>query len=396
MQKKLLYILFGLLPFSGSIFAQQNPDKVWNQNIHTVLIHPVGEALGAPIYMMSNGTPLLISFDDFAAQYQDYYFSVELMDSVWNPISMNSFEYLKGFNENKITQFSVSSIAAQKYFHYQFTFPDNNVSPKLSGNYIIKVYKDNNKDNLVFTRRMYVVDPVASVATNILEPFDGAISKTHQRISVNVDCRNIPSFQNDRITVKVIQNNRYNDPQTVTTPSFIRNTILEFNNESELLFPAGKEARWLDLQSLRLRSDRVAEIDNKGNIVTVTVKPDISRMNMGYLSYKDLNGNFLISNTESLQNETQNDYAEVLFTYLPQDHIPYLDKRLYLSGALTNNSLDPQSEMRFNAQLGLYQKRLLLKQGYYSYNYILRDRLEPNAMEDFAFTEGDHGETENN
>jgi hypothetical protein len=46
--------------------------------------------------------------------------------------------------------------------------------------------------------------------------------------------------------------------------------------------------------------------------------------------------------------------------------------------------------------LGVYQKTLLLKQGYYSYNYILRDRSNPNEMDDYMDTEGNHWETENN
>jgi hypothetical protein len=51
--------------------------------------------------------------------------------------------------------------------------------------------------------------------------------------------------------------------------------------------------------------------------------------------------------------------------------------------------------MIFDVEKGVYQKTLLLKQGYYSYNYILRDRNDPNNMDDYRETEGDHTETEN-
>jgi hypothetical protein len=52
--------------------------------------------------------------------------------------------------------------------------------------------------------------------------------------------------------------------------------------------------------------------------------------------------------------------------------------------------------MQFDVKLGVYQKTLLLKQGYYSYSYILRDRNAPNDLDDFTETEGNHFETENN
>ncbi len=396
MQRSLILLFLFTTIGIGNVNAQLNPDKIFVASIHTVQVYPTGQPLAPPVIHLNTNSPLQISFDDFKAQYQDYYYAVELVDSNWQSIEMNDFDYVKGFNQNKIANYTVSSIATQRYFHYQFSFPNSNCSPKLSGNYILKIYKDGNKENLVFTRRLYVVEDLVAVAANVQEPFDGAISRTHQKIKLGVDVKNIPSFQNDQLFVRVIQNYRYNDAKVVTAPSFIRNTVLEFNNEAELLFPAGKESRWLDLQSLRLRSDRIAEIDNKGVTSIVFVKPDMTRANMLYSSFNDLNGGYLIMNTESLQSETQNDYAQVVFTYLPKDHIPYLDQKLYLTGAITNNVLDAGSEMRFDPKLGLYQKTLLLKQGYYSYSYILRDRNEPNDMDDFTDTEGNHWETENN
>lgn len=389
-------IIFVFLFFVGQIQAQYNPDQIFDSAIHTVQIHPIGQPLALPIISLNNGNALEISFDDFNANYQDYFYTVELVDSNWMPIQMNDFDYIRGFNQNKITKYVVSNIALQRYFHYQFTFPNSNVMPKLSGNYILKVYKEGDKSKQVFTRRFFVVEQLATVNASVVEPFDGDISKTHQRIKASVDTKNIPNFQNNLLTLKVVQNFRYNDAKTTAIPSFMRNTYLEFNNEVELVFPAGKEARWLDIQSLQLRSDRVAEINNKVGITQMMVKPDGSRSNLLYNPFRDLNGGFLIMNTESLQSEFQNDYAKVLFTYVPKDNIPYLDQKLYLSGALTNNVLDQNAEMQFDVKKGTYQKTLLLKQGYYSYYYILRDRNDPNDLDDYTETEGNHFETENN
>jgi hypothetical protein len=83
------------------------------------------------------------------------------------------------------------------------------------------------------------------------------------------------------------------------------------------------------------------------------------------------------------------------FTYVTKDRKPLLDKKLYLIGAFTNNILDRAAEMQFDVKQGVYQKKLLLKQGYYSYSYILRDREAPNFMDDFVETEGSYTEAEN-
>ena len=100
-------------------------------------------------------------------------------------------------------------------------------------------------------------------------------------------------------------------------------------------------------------------------------------------------------NTDNLQSENQNDYAQVQFTYIPKDNIPYLDQKLFIIGAITNNVMDQNAEMQFDVKQGVYQKTLLLKQGYYSYNYILRNRNVPYDLDDFTETEGNHFETEN-
>ena len=387
-------LLIGLHAVKGH--GQSNPDSIYQNSIHTVLIHPVNKPLAIPVVPLNDLSPLLISFDDFKNDYQDYYYSVELRNADWSAVPMSAFDYLQGFNQNKISNFSVSSIATQRYYHYEFNFPNAQARPTQSGNYILKVFKNGNANELVFTRRFFVTEDQVSIAATVQEPFNAQISKTHQKIQLVLDVKKIPFFQTDQIKSTIIQNYRYNDALTLAAPAFIRGNLLEYNSEDQYIFPAGKEARWLDIQNLRLRSDRIAEINSKADRAVVSVKPDLSRASTAYYTFNDLNGNFIISNTESLQSENQNDYATVNFTYLPKDKIPFIGHKLYLAGALTNNSLNKEAEMIFDPTLGYYKKSILIKQGYYSYNYILREENSFNALNDFTETEGNHWETENN
>jgi hypothetical protein len=387
-------LLIGLHAVKGH--GQSNPDSIYQNGIHTVLIHPVNKPLAIPVVPLNEQSPLLISFDDFKNEYQDYYYSVELRNADWTAVPMSAFDYLQGFNLNKISNFSVSSIATQRYYHYEFSFPNAQVRPTQSGNYILKVFKNGNANELVFTRRFFVTEDQVSIAATVQEPFDAQISKSHQKVQLVLDIKKIPFFQTDQIKATVIQNYRFNDALTLEAPTFIRGNLLEYNSEDQFIFAAGKEARWVDIQNLRLRSDRIAEINSKADRAIVSVKPDLSRASLAYYTFNDLNGNFIISNTESLQSENQNDYATVNFTYLPKDKIPFIGHRLYLAGALTNNILNKEAEMIFDPVLGYYKKSLLLKQGYYSYNYVLREQNSFHSLDDFTETEGNHWETENN
>ena len=387
-------LLIGLHAVKGH--GQSNPDSIYQNSIHTVLIHPVNKPLAIPVISLNELTPLEISFDDFKSDYQDYYYSVELRNADWTAVNLSAFDYLQGFNQNKINKFSVSSIATQRYYHYEFNFPNAQARPTQSGNYILKVFKNGNANELVFTRRFFVTEDQVSMAATVQEPFDAQISKTHQKIQFVLDVKKIPFFQTDQIKATIIQNYRYNDALTLAAPNFIRGNLLEYNSEDQFIFPAGKEARWLDIQNLRLRSDRVTDINSKADRAIISVKPDLSRASTAYYTFNDLNGNFIISNTESLQSENQNDYATVNFTYFPKDKIPFIGMKLYLAGALTNNILNKEAEMIFDPALGYYKKSLLLKQGYYSYNYVLREQNSFNPLNDFTETEGNHWETENN
>lgn len=389
-----LFVLLSL--FHPSLKAQVYPDQDRSQSIHTVLMHPVDRPRDIPVIGLNDPVPLDISFDDFTANYQDYYYAIELVGANWEPVAISPFDYTEGFSQNKITQFTASSLALQTYFHYQFRLPNENCRPTKAGNYILKVFKGGDPSQIVFTRRFYVADNLIGVYAAIQEPFEGSISKTHHKVQLSLDVKKVPYFQPDQIKVYVFQNHRYNEGKQVSEPSFIRANILEYNSERDLIFPAGKECRWLDIQSLRLRTDRIAGFENKDQLVQVLVKPDLPRSTTPYFSFNDLNGARIISNTESIEPSFQNDYAQVHFTYIPKEGIPYIGENLYLIGDLTNNKVDKEAEMNFNAEKGWYEKTLLLKQGYYSYQYILRDMKEPNMQMDFSVTEGDHWETENN
>jgi len=76
----LLGLLIGLQAFSANTI---NPDKVYDSSIKTIRVHPIGNALALPVISLNQMNTLEISFDDLKAKYQNYYYSVELMNADW-------------------------------------------------------------------------------------------------------------------------------------------------------------------------------------------------------------------------------------------------------------------------------------------------------------------------
>jgi hypothetical protein len=85
------------------------------------------------------------------------------------------------------------------------------------------------------------------------------------------------------------------------------------------------------------------------------------------------------------------DYVNVYFTLPSKQRIAGGD--MYVSGALSNYCFDRNNMMIYNSASAQYECTLLLKQGWYNYEYVfLRDGSGNSTASVF---EGSHYETEN-
>jgi hypothetical protein len=176
-------LLICLYFFTSPLLGQV--DKIMNPNIQTVLIFPKGKPLALPVIGLNTQDELLIQFDDLSANYQQYYYTIELMDMHMQPVALNPFDYTRGLTQNNIRDYTISSIAQQSYYHYSFTFPTASCRPTKSGNYLMKVYRQGRPNELVFTKRFFVVEQEAPIIASIQEPFDETMSKSHQKIQLH-------------------------------------------------------------------------------------------------------------------------------------------------------------------------------------------------------------------
>ena len=136
-----LFVLF----FGIKISAGQNnisiyENKIYNKNIHTSLFHKEGNQLSYPIFHLDSEEKLVLSFDDFNTDPQDYYYTIVHCNSDWTKSDLMESEYIDGFFENRIEDYEFSFNTLQKYIHYNLIFPKDNLKPTLSGNYVIKVF----------------------------------------------------------------------------------------------------------------------------------------------------------------------------------------------------------------------------------------------------------------
>ncbi|MFT3843807.1 MAG: DUF5103 domain-containing protein [Lacibacter sp.] len=387
-----LLILMSFIAANG--FSQQ-ADKVYRSNIRSIKFHVAGDQLSYPVMRLNSGDQLELHFDDMDGGVKYYSYTFILCNADWTPAQISQFDYMKGFSNVRIGTYRNSSIALTRYTHYTSTLPDRNTAPTRSGNYLLKVFLNGDTSQVAFTKRFLVSDIRVSTGATVLQPFNSAVQKTYQKLQLTVNVQNIkPTNLFQEIKVVILQNNRWDNCITNLKPTFVRQNVLEYNTETDGLFQAQKEWRWVDLTSFRLQTDRIEKGDYNNKGQTLYVKPDIERNTLRYMYYRDQNGMFQLGNIEQNNPYWQGDYATVWFRYATPNAKELTDKDVFLFGELTNYDLSESNRMIFNSETGLYENKQMLKQGLYDYIYAIKDKR--TGLLSTEVTEGNWFETENN
>ncbi len=369
-------------------------DYVYKPNIKTAQLYESTWEYSAPLIKFNAGEQLLLSFDDIDADQKQYSLSVVHCDAKWNPSDLMQSEFLQGFYDLNIINFNFSINTLQKYTHYSILFPTQNMILSKSGNYIVYVYQDGDKKNLVLTRRFMVYDEKVSVTGNIQQAIgdDEQYEKQHIDFSIINTSYDITNSSVD-LKVVLTQNNRWDNTVYDIKPTFNTPQQLTYSLDKLSTFNGGNEFRYFDIRSLRTYTERINNItkdENNKNHVELMV--DENRSLKNYIFYNDFNGSFLIKNRDmSGNNDLEADYVFVKF-FLPFDNAA-ADGNFYVLGKLTNWKLDKGNKMEYNYKRQGYECTLYIKQGYYNYIYaFLKDK---TIAGDETVVEGNHWETEN-
>ena len=333
--RKCFLLLFFHFTVLGSF--SQLPDHIYKSSISAVRFHLYGDQYSLPVYNINSGDQLELNFDDLDNDVKSYYYTFQPCDYNWEPVELSTFNYIRGFTQQRISTYRYSSISLTRYTHYQAILPDRNTSITMSGNYLLKVFIDGDTSKLAFTRRMLVLDQKAAITAQIVQPFRPQLSQTHQKVRFAANVAGLNSFSAaQQVKVVILQNNRWDNLEKDIAPTFVRGATLDYSTEDCCTFPGGKEWRWLDLRSLRLQSDRVDTGVYTKRSTDLFLKTDVDRTNQRYSYFRDLDGMYSAETYETINPYWQADYATVHFRLAPPEHTPYAGKDVYLAGQLTD------------------------------------------------------------
>ncbi len=292
-----------LLCFSCLLCISQNDglmnyDHIYMDNIKSVQFYPGNDLVGLPVLYIGPSVPLVLAFDDVSGEeYVNYVYTVTHCDKDWQPSRLTELEYIEGFPENNIREYDYSYKAKSIYTHYWFSFPNDDISFTKSGNYLLHVFEEDEMAP-VLTRRFVVVDTKVEIVPKMTRPAVVSKINTHQEIDFSVlhegfEIRN----PQQELTAVILQNNRWDNAITDVKPLFSRLAEQRFDYQNKIVFPAGKEFRFLDLRGVVYPSPRVS-VTEKDKKYEATLERDKKRGRMAHYEWYDLNGSFIIENRD--------------------------------------------------------------------------------------------------
>lgn len=362
----------------------------YEQTIKTVRLYPDSQkpqdqTLPA-VVPLSQVVPLFLEFDDLGTESENFNAKIIHCDADWKKSSLKDMEYLYDFNEYPINDYQLSFNTRTSFVHYSFTLP----KVKFPGNYIIKVYRGRNENDLILSQRFMVYDQRASIASEIKISSEVRSRRTNQQLIFSVNYGGLEILNpSEDVKVVIRQNQRWDNAILNLKPTFIKENqnILEYEHfTAENEFPGGNEFRFFDLRTLNFPGQNVADINLKTDKIDAILFKDRSRGEDVYGQYNDINGQFVIANLEAGGGKVESDYVNVHF-FLDSEEVIKGD--VFVSGGMTDWKYTSANKMEYDPENKQYYLDLLLKQGFYNFLYIAKGNDNPYAIEGSFF------ETEN-
>jgi hypothetical protein len=385
---KTLWLNITFLLISFFTFAQVEKEIDPPFNIKTITFVQNNQN---SIALFGLNEPFEIQFDDLYGNEANYYYEIVHCNYDWKHSDLSKNEYLQGFDGIRIQEYTNSLNALQLYSHYRIGFPNKNTQLLVSGNYMIKILNEDRE--VVFSRKLMIYENLVTVPMQIKRPRNINDVNYKQNLDFTIKSPNL-LFQSPLQNVKVLllQNGKLNEAITNIKPMFTIGNDLIYKYDTETQFWGGNEFLYFENKIIRASTNFIARVDASNGVYNTHLYTNEARTNKAYTYNPDANGNFVPLNANAGNNAIEADYSWVFFTLSAPSF--YEKKNIYINGMFNNYALSDEFKMDYNQEKGIYEKAIMIKQGFTNYQYVVADQNKKIDYENAI--DGNFWQTENN
>lgn len=382
----LLPLLF-ILSFSHSFILQAQSQQVFAPDIKTLTLTVDDDPL-LPPYLLYHGRQYIdIEWDQMSHDYKRYRYHIDHCDWDWQPTDgIFESDFLEGLNDQLIEDYEKSFNTTQIYTHYRLRLPSRDIKLRLSGNYRVRIYEEDEEDSPVLEARFCIYEREAGIVAQLSSNTDVDFNDRHQQMTLSVGFGALNVFNPEReMKVIVMQNRRWDSRVEGLVPNVRKQNGIEFTHNRQLIFPAGNEYHRFEILDVHRTATGVDRIDWFEPYYHATLFP--ATIDHAYSYVEDQNGVYVVRSSDNYDDWTTAEYVVVHF-FLETPRLPGGD--VYVSGQWSGQTFNPDCKMEYDEVHQYYHAAVLLKQGYYSYEYIQQDGLTQRTMGSFFETENEY------
>lgn len=330
------------------------------------------------------------SFDEMSHVYHRYVCRITHRKADGSQSELSEIDYLDGFNDFVIEEWENSHNTTQLYTHYTFELPNENIRLKVSGNYRVEVFDEEDDNGMpVVSFDFAVVEPLASIRAKVSGDTDRTFNEGEQQLSFAVNhsrCR-VQSPETELIPV-IYQNRRRDNFVTSIKPTYSTGNEVEYVHNDKLIFEAGNEFRRFEITDPNQPGMNVENVVYHDSAYHALLY--IDKFRGTYSNVIDENGRFFINTLEGYGMPIEADYVNVHFAL----DVPYrAGGNYYLLGDFCNGGFGKNNVLYYDSEEGYYFTSFLLKLGVYNYCFVWLPEGAKKAS--FVFSEGNFYNTEN-
>ena len=384
-------IVIGFFILHSSLFTLHSQvQQIFDQNVRTLTL-TVNDDPTLPPYLPFGGRQhLVIEWDEMSHNYKRYVYHIDHCDWDWQPTDgIFESDFLEGLNDQLIEDYEKSFNTTQIYTHYRLRIPDKQLRLRLSGNYRVRIYEedaDRDEDLPVLEARFCIFENAAGIVAQLSSNTDIDFNRSHQQMTLSVGFGTLQVYDPQReLKVIVMQNRRWDSRIENLVPNVRRANGIDYTHNRQLIFPGGSEYHRFEILDVHRTATGVERIEWFEPYYHATLFAEKPVHAYSYI--EDQNGVYVLRSSDDYDDATTAEYIVVHF-FLQSPRLQGGD--VYVSGWWSGQTFNPDCKMEYDDINQEYHAAILLKQGYYSYEFLQQDGLTARTMGSFYETENEY------